>query len=483
MKSPNLLYIFTDQQRADTLACYGNHQIETPALNGLAEDSFVFENAYVSQPVCSPARATMLTGLWPHAAGVPSCNVPLAADKPTIAEMLPAAYDTAFMGKWHLGDEIFPQHGFKTWVGTEDQYRRGYSDTDRLTEVSDYHHFLADKGHAPDMELLGERVFSRHYAASLPEECTKAWYLGERASEYIREQGDDPFALCVSYLEPHPPHTGPLNDYYDPDSLPTGPAFMRQPPFDAPLLVRLMAAFYMQSENYGLDLRTEAGWRALMARYWGNVTLVDRSVGKILKALEESGKADDTIVVFTSDHGELMGDHGILGKTLMYEESIKVPMLLRAPMLDDALDNATRRISGRFSHIDLVPTLLELLGLEARAELQGRSRVPVLQGRENLDNDDVFVEWSGEDGHARAGLGEAEPNQSMVHQHRTIVTADGWKLNLYGKGQGELYDLNSDPFELENLYHQDGQRGRIGELRDRIRGWQEETGDAVGLDV
>ena len=473
MTRPNLLYIFTDQQRADTLACYGNRQIETPALNGLAEDSFVFENAYVSQPVCSPARATMLTGLWPHTAGVPSCNVPLAADVPTIAEMLPGDYDTAFMGKWHLGDEIFPQHGFRTWVGTEDQYRRGYSESERLAEVSDYHHFLADKGHTPDMELLGQEVFSRHYAASLPEECTKAWYLGERASEYIRKQGDDPFALCVSYLEPHPPHTGPLNDYYDPDSLPAGPAFMRQPPFDAPLLVRLMAAFYMQSENYGLDLRTEAGWRALMARYWGNITLVDRSVGKILKALEESGKADDTIVVFTSDHGELMGDHGILGKTLMYEESIKVPMLLRAPMVDQP----PRRVGGRFSHIDLVPTLLELLGIEERAGLQGRSRVPVLQGRDNLDSDDVFVEWSGADGHARAGLGEAEPNQSLVHQYRTIVTSDGWKLNLYGQGQGELYDLGNDPFELENLYHQDGQKGRIGELTDRIRAWQEETED------
>ncbi len=473
MTRPNLLYIFTDQQRADTLACYGNRQIETPALNGLAEDSFVFENAYVSQPVCSPARATMLTGLWPHTAGVPSCNVPLAADVPTIAEMLPGDYDTAFMGKWHLGDEIFPQHGFRTWVGTEDQYRRGYSESERLAEVSDYHHFLADNGHAPDMELLGQEVFSRHYAASLPEECTKAWYLGERASEYIRRQGDDPFALCVSYLEPHPPHTGPLNDYYDPDSLPAGPAFMRQPPFDAPLLVRLMAAFYMQSENYGLDLRTEAGWRALMARYWGNITLVDRSVGKILKALEESGKADDTIVVFTSDHGELMGDHGILGKTLMYEESIKVPMLLRAPMVEQA----PRRVGGRFSHIDLVPTLLELLGIEERAGLQGRSRVPVLQGHENLDNDDVFIEWSGADGHARAGLGEAEPNQSMVHPYRTIVTSDGWKLNLYGKGQGELYELNSDPYEMENLYHRSEQAGRVSDLAERIRDWQEETED------
>ncbi len=473
MTRPNLLYIFTDQQRADTLACYGNHQIETPALNALASDSFVFENAYVSQPVCSPARATMLTGLWPHTAGVPSCNVPLCADTPTIAEMLPEGYDTAFMGKWHLGDEIFPQHGFKTWVGTEDQYRRGYSEADRLPEVSDYHHFLADKGYAPDIELLGQKVFSRHYAASLPEECTKAWYLGERAADYIRQSGDDPFALCVSYLEPHPPHTGPLNEYYDPDSLPAGPAFMRQPSDDAPLLVRLMAAYYMQSENYGLDLRTDPGWRALMARYWGNITLVDRSVGRILKALEESGKADDTIVVFTSDHGELMGDHGILGKTLMYEESIKVPMVLRAPMVDQP----PRHVGGRFSHIDLVPTLMELLGLERHDRLQGRSRVPVLQGYENLDAADVFVEWSGTDGHAPAGFGEAEPNRSMVHPYRTIVAADGWKLNLYGKGQGELYDLNSDPHELENLYHRGEQTGRIADLTERIRAWQEETED------
>lgn len=473
MKSPNLLYIFTDQQRADTLGCYGNHQIETPSLNALASDSFVFENAYVSQPVCSPARATMLTGLWPHTAGVPSCNVPLCADTPTIAEMLPETYETAFMGKWHLGDEIFPQHGFKTWVGTEDQYRRGYSEADRLPEVSDYHHFLADKGYAPDIELLGQKVFSRHYAASLPEECTKAWYLGERAADYIRQSGDDPFALCVSYLEPHPPHTGPLNEYYDPDSLPAGPAFMRQPSDDAPLLVRLMAAYYMQSENYGLDLRTDPGWRALMARYWGNITLVDRSVGRILKALEESGKADDTIVVFTSDHGELMGDHGILGKTLMYEESIKVPMVLRAPMVGQP----PRRIGGRFSHIDLVPTLMELLGLDRPDRLQGRSRVPVLQGHENLEAADVFVEWSGADGHAPAGFGEAEPNRSMVHPYRTIVAADGWKLNLYGKGQGELYDLNSDPHELENLYHRGEQTGRIADLTERIRAWQEETED------
>ena len=477
MGRPNVLYIFTDQQRVDTLRCYGNEQIETPALDGLADDGFVFENAYVSQPVCSPARATMLTGLWPHTAGVPACNVPLRAEVPTFAELLPAEYQTAFMGKWHLGDEIFPQHGFATWVGSEDSYRRGYSAPERLDVLSPYHHFLVEQGFAPDAENLGQRVFSRHAEASMPEEYTKAAFLGDQAAEYIRQSGDAPFALCVSYLEPHPPHTGPLNEYYDPETLPTGPSFRQPPPDDAPLIVRLMAAFYSASENYGLDLQTEAGWRRLMARYWGNVTLVDRSVAKILEALEESGKADDTIVIFTSDHGELMGDHGILGKTLMYEESIKVPMLLRAPMLDAP----PRRIGGQFSHIDLVPTLMDLLGMEAPDHLQGQSRVPVLCGRDDLTANDVFVEWSGADGHPPASIGEAEPNRSLVHPLRTIVAADGWKLNLYGKGQGELYNLNADPHELENLYHRREHQARGGELRERIRVWQEETGDEVAL--
>ena len=257
-----------------------------------------------------------MTGLWPHTCGVPSCNVPLPADVPTIAEYLSAEYATVCMGKWHLGDEIFPQHGFDTWVGSEDSYRHSYSGPERLSQLSPYHHFLLENGFEPDAANQGERIFSRQMAASMAEEFTKAMFLGERAAQFIRDSGNQPFALCVSYLEPHPPHTGPLNHLYHPWSLPTGPSFMRKPPANAPLITRLMAAYYMESEEYGYDLRTEEGWRRVRARYWGNVTLVDRSVEKILQALEESGKADDTIVVFTSDHGEMMGDHGILGKTV-----------------------------------------------------------------------------------------------------------------------------------------------------------------------
>ena len=477
MKKPNLLYIFTDQQRADTMRCYGNEQIQVPAFNALADDSFVFERAYVSQPVCSPSRATMMTGLWPHTARVPACNVPLPVEVPTIAEMLPDDYSCAYMGKWHLGDEIFAQHGFDTWVGSENSYRHSYSDPERLSRFSDYYHFLAERGFEPDAESLGSRVFSRHMEASMEEDLTKATFLGDRAAQYIRDNRDRPFALCVSYLEPHPPHTGPLNEFYDPSSLPTGPAFMQKPAANVPLIVRLMAAIYMESEEYGCDLRTEEGWREVMARYWGNTTLVDRSVANILGALDECGLADDTIVVFTSDHGEQLGDHGILGKTLMYEESVRVPMLLRAPMLDAE----PRRIGGNFSHIDLVPTLLDLLGASIPDDLQGVSRVPVLRGESDLADEDVFIEWNGDNGHPRASIGEAEINRSMAEPLRTVITADRWKLNLYASGPGELYDLNTDPHELVNLFDRPGHRDRVGDLAARLRRWQNEVGDEALL--
>ncbi|HCL27748.1 MAG TPA: hypothetical protein DIC52_04845 [Candidatus Latescibacteria bacterium] len=477
MKRPNLLYIFTDQQRADTLRCYGNDSIQMPALNALADDGFVFDRAYVSQPVCSPSRATMMTGLWPHTAGVPACNVPLPADVPCISQMLPDDYACGYMGKWHLGDEIFAQHGFETWVGSENSYRRCYSDPERLLILSDYSRFLLDHGFEPDAENLGQAVFSRHMEAGMEEGFTKASYLGDRAAEYIREHCDTPFALCVSYLEPHPPHRGPLNEMYDLADLPTGPAFRQRPGTDLPLILRLMASIYSESEEYGCDLRTEEGWLEVMARYWGNTTLVDRSVKKILTALDECDLAQDTVVVFTSDHGEQMGDHSILGKTVMYEESVRVPLLLRAPML--AQDPC--RIEGNFSHIDLVPTLLDLLGVAAPDSLQGQSRVPVLQGDADLADNDVFIEWNGSDGHPSASMGEAEINRSMAQPLRTVISAQRWKLNLYCSGLGELYDLNTDPHEQRNLYGQSAQQSRLRDLTGRLRTWQQEVGDTVEL--
>ena len=474
-KKPNLLFIFTDQQRADTMRCYGNDHIDTPHLNALADKSFVFENAYVSQPVCSPSRATMLCGLYPHTARVPACNVPLPRDVQTIAEMVSADYCCCYNGKWHLGDEIFPQHGFSEWVGTEDSYRRSFSSSERHAYRSAYHHFLVENGFEPESESEGQRIFSRHVEASMDEPFTKASFQGDRAAQFIRSCGDDPFVLAVSYLEPHPPHTGPLNDYYDPSELPVGSTFRQKPPTNASLLNRVLSAYYMESEEYGYDLRTDEGWRAVRARYYGNVTLIDRSVGKILAALEDSGQADNTIIVFTSDHGEMVGDHGILGKTVLYEESVKVPLLIHVPYLS----RQQRIIGGNISHIDLVPTLLDLMGESIPDHLQGESRVSVLNGDATLSENDVFIQWNRNDGHPRPG--EAEVNPAMSTPWRSVISADRWKLNLSAHDQCELYDLNTDPSETINHFDDPKCRDRVRNLYNRIRQWQMETNDRTPL--
>lgn len=475
MKKPNLIVILTDQQRTDTMKVYGNDKIQTPNLNRLAEESFTFKNAYVSQSVCSPSRATILTGLYPHTSKVMACNVPLSADNSTIAELVSDEYLCAYYGKWHLGDEIFPQHGFTEWIGTEDSYRRFYSNPEFLSQLSDYHQFLIKNGFSPDSFSLGEKTFSRNMEANLEEPFTKASYLGDRADDFIRNIGDTPYILFVSYLEPHPPHTGPLNDLYDPSCLPTGPNFRICPPSNASLLNRVLAAYYMESKENGYDLRTEIGWRKVRAHYWGNVSLVDRSVGKIMKALKQSGHLERTIVVFTSDHGEMVGDHGILGKTVLYEEAIKVPLLIRIP----ELGMKQRIIPGNFSQIDLIPTLLDLMGEDLPDYLQGKSRASLFRGEETLKNNDVFLEWNQSDGHPRPG--EAGINPEMSSPWRTIVSADRWKLNLSVHDECELYNLNLDPFEQVNLFNIPSNQKKINDLISRVHQWQLQTNDCIPI--
>ncbi len=485
-EQPNLLFIFTDQQRYDTMRCYGNELIQTPNLDGLAEESFVFRNAYVSQPVCTAARSTIMTGLYPHTNGCYSNHIHLRPEVPTLAEMVSKDFLCGFFGKWHLGDEIVPVHGFQRRVVLEDRtYRHHYSKKEYLAKLSDYHYFLMENGFTPDIEVRGARVFSRPMAAKLPEPYTKATFLGQEAARFIRENRKNPFILYVSFLEPHGPFTGPFNDLYPPEKIPTGPGFLKKPPEDAPVPNRLLAEHYTQREDYeGLDLRTEAGWRKLRAQYLGLVTLVDRAVGEILGALDESGQADNTIVVFTSDHGEMMGDHGLVAKCVQYEEAIKVPLLIRAPWLG----RGQNVVDGRISQVDLVPTLLDLLGEPVPEGLEGRSRAGLLRGEETLEGNDVFVEWIGHNGrHAgnRPGfppdLSDVKTNRLLGLHWRTIVSAQGWKLNLSPEDRCELYDLNTDPFELENRIDEPGQQTRIRDLAHRIRRWQERTEDEVPL--
>ena len=477
---PNILFIFTDQQRADTMACYGNTMIETPNLNTLADQSFVFDNAYVSSPICTPSRSTIMTGLWPHTNGCTSNNILLDPSVPTIADMLSDEYLTGYYGKWHLGNEVIRQHGFDRWVSIEDQYREYHTDSEYHTVFSDYHQFLIDQGYESDKVSEGAMVFSRPFAAALPEEHTKSRFLADRASEFIHENRDRPFALYVNIFEPHPPYDSPFNDLYHPSSIPDSPVFLKDPPANASRMHSLRRDESQSGAGFepGPDgPLTESFWREIRARYWGAVTLVDLAVGRILQALDEAGIANRTIVVYTSEHGDQLGDHNIIQKAVFYEQSIKVPMLVRAPWLA----NSSSRINGRYSHIDTVPTLLDLAGADVPDALQGISRARVLAGDESLAENDAIIDWTGRN--AAANEFDAELNSVLNTPHRTLVSEDGWKLTLTTAGQCELYDLNADPWEHVNLFDSPGQASRIGAMAKRIRQWQVQAGDAAELPV
>ena len=481
---PNLVFIFSDQQRYDTLACYGNEWIQTPRLNALADQSFVFEAAYVTQPVCTPARASIMTGLYPHAAGPIVNKMNLPGEVPTIAEMVSDEYHRGYFGKWHLGDDVIAQHGFSEWVSAEDGHRSQYTDRQYLGIMSSYHRHLVSHGFAPDQEAPdGAIIFSADRRAELPEEFQMASYLGDQAADFI---------LYVSTFEPHSPNKGPLDDLYDPEELPVGPAFLKRPE-GASLLNRVRADYYLQYmgdpegskadpyiTNYAAAFNvvsSEAGWRRLRARYFANITLVDRMVGAITDALDRNGLAESTVVVFTSEHGEMAGDHGLLEKRSFYEESSRVPLLMRVPWLS----TSQRMIEGSVGQIDLVPTLLDLLGQPVPSRLQGESRLPVLKGDAALDDGEVVIQWNGispemEDRH----LGAAQINRMLALPWRSIVH-DRWKLNLCSGDQCELFDLRNDPHEMSNLFSDEAHRDRIRDLAARLRTWQVRTGDTAPL--
>ena len=491
MSRRNLVFIMSDQQRRDSLGCYGSDWARTPNLDTLASSSYVFENAYVTQAVCTPARASIMTGLYPHTAGPIVNAIPLSPDLPVLSEMVSEEYFCGYMGKWHLGDDVIKQHGFDVWTSTEDDHREAYTRREHRRVLSDYRHHLVAQGLEPNRERAGDWIFSPDARARLAEEFQMASFLAERAERFIDERKDRPFVLYVSTFEPHSPYDGPFDDQYDPDRLPVGPAFLKRPD-GAALVNRVRADYFMQylsggeitKDDYisealapGHDLSKEAGWRRLRAQYYGNVTLVDRLVGRITAALERAGIADDTAVVFTSDHGEMLGDHGMLEKRSFYEESARVPLFIRVPWLS----SEPRLIGGSVGQVDLVPTLLDLLGEPAPDHLEGKSLLPVLRGQTTLDDNDVFMEWNGISPRLPDRfLGDAAINRMLALPYRSVVS-DRWKLNLCAGDQGELFDLQSDPYEQTNLFDDPAQRDRVRDMAARIRMWQHETGDTAPM--
>ncbi len=463
---PNLLFLWTDEQRADTMAVYGNYRFRVPVMNRLAARSIVFDRAYDTQPVCTPARSSVMTGLWPHQTGLITNNLPLPEETRTFPELVAdAAYRTGYFGKWHLGDEPFAQHGFQEWISIEDIYNEYFRAGRDRSKRSDYHHFLLRLGYKPDAK---DGRFSRLFAVQRPLEHCKPAFLAGEASNFILRHRDEPWMLYVNFLEPHMPFFGPLNDLHSeqeapiPQNYPGIPVEMEPKSYGA---IRAQQQKTGSNQEYirvgGQRLPEREAFARLNRNYAGLCSQVDQALGRILWALEASGQADNTIIVFTSDHGEMMGAHTLLAKSVLYEEAVRVPLLISVPWRH----RGQLKVERPVSHIDLVPTLLELMGRQVPENLAGESLLGLLEGRKRRE-EDVFIQWN-------------EPPKGP--DARAIVTPDGWKMAVYDTDNSLLFHGERDPLEMENLYYRKEHAATARLLRAKLEAWQQRTGDKLRL--
>jgi arylsulfatase A-like enzyme len=478
-RKPNLILFLPDQQRADTLACYGGVKVHAPNLNKLASESVIFERAYVTHPVCTPSRSSLMTGTWPHINGCTRNSVPLDGRFRVFPELMEDRdYRTAYIGKWHLGEEGPAGRGFHLWISTDDR--------------GDYTSFLTSAGIAPDKP---NGRFSELAISNLPLELSRPKFLEKQACDFIEKYQRDPFILVVAFVEPHSPYNGPLNNEHPLDQVELDPTATLPESDHIPLRYRLMrewqqAEAILDRERLPFQLFfgiTPDEYRSIKQRYLGLVTLVDRSIGAILECLERFSLSDHTIVVHTSDHGDSLGAHHLFGKETMFEEAARVPFLVRLPG-----QTRGKMISQSVSHIDFVPTLIDLLDQPKHPQCAGKSLLPLINeetvvagvspasGR--LDN--VFIEWAPNRTKIKKGsrLDRRRTVKRAVEEStRTVVTADGWKLCLRDKDLNELYNLKDDPLETHNLYSDPQYTSVISRLTGEIHRWQEITNDRLRL--
>ena len=479
----NILILWTDEQRADTLSCYGNTAIGMPNLNALARQSTVFANAYCTSPVCTPSRGSVMTGLYPHHHQATMNNLPLGQDIPTLVEH-GTPHETAYIGKWHLGNEIFAQHGWNNWINVDDSYETYYSSDRDRSQRTPYHHWLISKGYEPDIERPSGPIFGREFVAHLPECHSKPRFQADEAIRLIERGRNDPWIMSVNLLEPHMPFTGPRNTQYHPDEIPVSPNFMMPPDSSCLRRTQIMAEIQANRGSAGFNPADETSIRRCLANYWGLCSQVDHHFGRILDALERVGSFDDTLIVFTSDHGDQMGSHRMIAKGVMYEESAKIPLLVKLPGQRNG-----RRIEASVSQVDLVPTLLEALDIEPKIKLDGTSLYDACQGGGEPDRDVALV-WHVDDGHdnsnspipgmsALKGIDDKGAEQHLRSEHRCLVTPDRWKIVRSQFGEYECYDLDTDPYEMINLAADPAHSTKLQELDERLNNWQQRFNDPL----
>jgi arylsulfatase A-like enzyme len=378
-------------------------------------------------------------------------------------------YRGAYIGKWHLGEDGPAERGFEHYISTDGH--------------GDYTKFLLSNNVAPDKS---NGQFSEVAVSNLPIELSRPKFLEKHACDFIEEHQRDPFILVVAFVEPHSPYNGPLNDLNSLDEVKLDATATIPESENIPLRYRLMREWQqsealLDRERFPIQLFfgiTPGEYRSIKQRYLGLVTLVDQSIGAILGCLERCGINEQTIVVHTSDHGDSLGAHHLFGKETMFEEAGRVPWLIRLPG-----QTRQKMVSNPVSHIDFVPTLLNLLGQPNPQRCAGRSLLPVIND-ESAPPQNIFLEWAPNRTKIKKGSRLARRRtikRAVEESTRALVSPEGWKLCLRDKDLDELYNLKDDPFEMRNLYSDPGYASVISRLSGEIHRWQESANDKLKL--
>jgi len=468
---PNVLLITTDQQRFDSLGCCGSAFMHTPNLDRLAAQGALVERAYCCNPVCMPSRASIFSGRMVSRHGVWDNGVNLPEDVPLVSHRLAdLGYRTHYVGKTHFqvsggtrdqsreaGDgweERFPAwtgpyYGFETVelsIGHTKGGLRGHYGAWVRQQVSQ-----ADWDRYQEADMRGEYFFGCNaFDWDLPTELHNSTWVAERGIDFLdRHDLGRPFLLALGFQDPHHTHCVPRNfaSRVDPAAVPP-PDYTEGELDDRP--PHYAATHDGSVGGWAFDRVTDTEAREGRAYYYTLVQQIDREVGRVLAALDRRGLTDNTLVVFTSDHGELLGDHGLWMKgPYPYEVLIHVPMIVRWPA---GLPGA-RRVDALVSHVDLVPTLLAAVGAEPDDGLDGANALPLLRGQVDRLRHEALVEYT----HGPGGM-----------RLKTLVT-ENRKLTWYGDGRpGELGDLANDPREKRNLWDDPAYGADKAELLGRI---------------
>jgi arylsulfatase len=454
---PNLIFILCDQLRFDCLGYAGHPIVKTPNIDRLASSGVTFETAYCASPVCSPARASWLTGTYPHAHQqlanygpdrlAPEAMAVMRPDAETLGDVFKqAGYRCGIAGPWHLGHDHKPQHGF------EEFWRVYRYQGDHPDILFDYF----DREGVPNI-YEGKHPTIRNHGLGYtsiedPRQQRTTWTI-DQGIEFLDSKDDRPFFLYLSVKDPHPliAVSQELIDQYPIDDIEL-PATWKDDLAGRPE--------YLRNDVGRLPLDIdETGFRTMMAHYYALVTHIDDQVGRVLDHLDSLNLAQDTIVAFISDHGEMLGEHHAVQKRMFWEASVRVPCVVAWPGGLPSGHTVTTALGG----VDLAPTLLELCGLSFDDTIDGRSVATAIQSGAQPDPVPIFSEIGTSDG---INFRSSEPEDLAS---RVMVRVDNWKYIYNRTDDDELYNLNTDPLELANVALDASQTVRAAEMKARIK--------------